>query len=142
MKDKARGKKNSSYLTTKEKVETAVLIAVEEKLGKNTRTTEFLDELEFLTLTAGATSVKRFVQKLATPEPRTYVGAGKLEEIVAYVAEHSVDLAVFDDANPCRVNVEHPTGALTVELEWENGTVVKTGLLRTARKLMDGKVYE
>ena len=97
MKDKARGKKNSSYLTTKEKVETAVLIAVEEKLGKNTRTTEFLDELEFLTLTAGATSVKRFVQKLATPEPRTYVGAGKLEEIVAYVAEHSVDLAVFDD---------------------------------------------
>ena len=52
------------------------------------------------------------------------------------------DLAVFDDANPCRVNVEHPTGALTVELEWKNGTVVKTGLLRTARKLMDGKVYE
>lgn len=52
------------------------------------------------------------------------------------------DMAVFDAYNPCRVNVEHPTGALTVELEWENGTVVKTGLLRTARKLMDGKVYE
>ena len=50
-------------------------------------------------------------------------------------------LAEFDEVNPCRVDVEHPTGALTVELEWEGPTVVRTALLRTARKLMDGKVY-
>lgn len=50
-------------------------------------------------------------------------------------------MAHFEDTNPCRVNVEHPTGALTVELEWQDGTIVRTGLLRTARKLMDGEVF-
>ena len=50
-------------------------------------------------------------------------------------------LAVFDPGDPGRVHVEHPTGALTVELEWKGGTVVRTGLLRTARKLMDGEVF-
>lgn len=51
------------------------------------------------------------------------------------------DLAKFEKVNPCRVDVEHPTGSLTVELEWEGQTIVRTALLRTARKLMDGKVY-
>lgn len=50
-------------------------------------------------------------------------------------------LARFEEINPCRVDVEHPTGVLTVELEWEGGTVVRTGLVRTARKLMDGEVF-
>lgn len=50
-------------------------------------------------------------------------------------------LAVFEPTNPCRVDVEHPTGKLTVELEWEGETVVRTGLLRTARKLMDGVIF-
>lgn len=50
-------------------------------------------------------------------------------------------MAVFDQTNPCRVDVEHPTGALTVELEWEGDTVVRTALLRTARKIMDGTVF-
>lgn len=50
-------------------------------------------------------------------------------------------MAVFDEVNPCRVDVEHPTGALTVELEWEGDTIVRTALLRTARKLMDGTVF-
>lgn len=94
---KKKGKKDNIYLTTKEKVEKAILIAVEGKSGKLSRTEEFLDELDFLTLTAGATSVKRFVQKLLVPDSRTYVGSGKLEEIIAYVAEHDIDLAVFDD---------------------------------------------
>ena len=49
-------------------------------------------------------------------------------------------IARFEEANPCRVNVEHPTGALTVELEWQGDTVIRTALLRTARKLMDGAV--
>jgi len=50
-------------------------------------------------------------------------------------------IAKFEDNNPCRVDVEHPSGALTVELEWSADSVVRTALLRTARKLMDGKVY-
>ncbi len=50
-------------------------------------------------------------------------------------------LARFEQINPCRVDVEHPTGALTVELEWDGDTVIRTGLLRTARKLMDGEVF-
>ena len=50
-------------------------------------------------------------------------------------------MAVFEDNNPCRVNVEHPSGALTVELEWEGDTVIRTALLRTARKIMDGTVF-
>ena len=51
------------------------------------------------------------------------------------------DLAEFKETNPCRVDVEHPSGALTVELEWDGNTVIRTGLLRTARKLMDGEVF-
>lgn len=50
-------------------------------------------------------------------------------------------IAAFNNLNPCRVDVEHPTGALTVELEWVGESVVRTGLLRTARKLMDGVVF-
>ncbi|WP_233349838.1 4-oxalomesaconate tautomerase [Litorimonas cladophorae] len=50
-------------------------------------------------------------------------------------------IAEFEEVNPCRVDVEHPTGALTVELAWKGDTVVRTALLRTARKLMDGLVF-
>lgn len=50
-------------------------------------------------------------------------------------------MAMFADINPCQIDVEHPTGALTVELEWDGGTVVRTALLRTARKIMDGEVF-
>lgn len=50
-------------------------------------------------------------------------------------------LAAYEDINPCRVDVEHPSGALTVELEWDGDTIIRTGLLRTARKLMDGEVF-
>ena len=50
-------------------------------------------------------------------------------------------MAQFETVNPCRVDVEHPTGSLTVELEWQGETVIRTALLRTARKLMDGEVF-
>lgn len=51
------------------------------------------------------------------------------------------DIAVFNHTNPCRVDVEHPSGALTVELEWNGNNVVRTALIRTARKIMDGVVF-
>lgn len=51
------------------------------------------------------------------------------------------EIAEFEAVNPSRVHVEHPTGSLTVELEWDADTVVRTGLVRTARKLIDGEVF-
>ena len=61
------------------------------------RVKENLDELEFLALTAGAKSEKRFTQKLERANSRTYVGAGKLEEIKTYITEHEINLVIFDD---------------------------------------------
>lgn len=58
---------------------------------------EYLDELEFLAETAGAITVKRFIQKLPYPNPQTFVGSGKLDEILAYIKEHEIELVIFDD---------------------------------------------
>ncbi|GAB4093567.1 HflX GTPase family protein [Flaviaesturariibacter terrae] len=77
--------------------ERAVLVAVVQKEQTETQVTEYLDELAFLAETAGASTVKRFIQKLARPEPKTFVGKGKLEEIRDYVKTHDVGLIIFDD---------------------------------------------
>jgi GTP-binding protein HflX len=58
---------------------------------------EYIDELEFLAVTAGAVTMQKFLQKLPVPNPKTYVGSGKLEEIRQYVDEHEIDLIIFDD---------------------------------------------
>lgn len=58
---------------------------------------EYIDELEFLAVTAGAVTKQKFLQKLPVPNPKTYVGSGKLEEIRQYVDEHEIDLIIFDD---------------------------------------------
>lgn len=58
---------------------------------------EYLDELEFLAETAGATTVHRFTQKLPVANPRTFVGTGKLEEIRDYIKENGVEMVIFDD---------------------------------------------
>ncbi|WP_438967230.1 GTPase HflX [Flavobacterium sp.] len=63
----------------------------EEKLN------EFLDELEFLTFTAGGEVIKRFVQKMDKPNPKTFVGTGKLEEILSYIKQNDVSSVIFDD---------------------------------------------
>ncbi|MFZ9754695.1 MAG: GTPase HflX [Bacteroidia bacterium] len=76
--------------------ETAMLIAVETPF-QELSSDEYLDELDQLVRSAGATPKKRFVQKLDHPNPKTYVGRGKLEEIQAYAAEHEIDIAVLDD---------------------------------------------
>ncbi|TCZ69625.1 GTPase HflX [Flaviaesturariibacter aridisoli] len=77
--------------------EKAVLVGVVQKEQTETQVTEYLDELAFLAETAGAVTVKRFVQKLARPEPKTFVGKGKLQEIAAYVQTHGINLIIFDD---------------------------------------------
>lgn len=58
---------------------------------------EYLDELEFLADTAGAKTLKKFVQQLEKPNPKTFIGSGKIEEIAEYVEEHKVDMVIFDD---------------------------------------------
>ncbi|MBK9636493.1 MAG: GTPase HflX [Bacteroidetes bacterium] len=61
------------------------------------RVTEYLDELEFLAETAGGFTVKRFTQRLDRPDIRTFVGKGKMEEIIAFIKENNIQIAIFDD---------------------------------------------
>ncbi|MDP1623855.1 MAG: GTPase HflX [Bacteroidales bacterium] len=77
--------------------EKAVLIGLATRNQDMERTTEYLEELAFLVDTAGGIPVKRFVQKLDHADSRTYVGSGKLQEILAWINENPVDMAVFDD---------------------------------------------
>jgi GTP-binding protein HflX len=77
--------------------EKAILIGVEPKNVPINTNDIYLDELEFLAYTAGAKSIKRFTQRLDHPNPKTYFGKGKLEEIAAYVKSNKIDCAIFDD---------------------------------------------
>jgi GTP-binding protein HflX len=78
--------------------EYAVLIAVIKENQTEEQVEEYLDELEFLALTAGAVSRKRFTQKLKHPNVKTFVGSGKSEEIMEYIDNHEeISLAIFDD---------------------------------------------
>src|SRR5690606_8517714 len=61
------------------------------------KTEEYLDELEFLSCTAGGTVLKRFTQKLDVPNPKTFIGTGKLDDVREFVTENEVDVAIFDD---------------------------------------------
>ncbi len=58
---------------------------------------EYLDELEFLTYTAGGEVVKRFTQRMNTPNPKTFIGSGKMEEVQAFVKENEIGSVIFDD---------------------------------------------
>lgn len=84
-------------IDTSVQIETAVIIGVIQHNETRERVEEHLDELEFLVETAGADTKKRFVQRLNLYDSRTFVGAGKLYEIQAYIKENEIDIAVFDD---------------------------------------------
>ncbi len=78
--------------------ESAVLVGVVQKDQTEEQVIEYLDELEFLALTAGAATRRRFLQKLPHPDSRTFIGKGKLEEIKAFIEkEESVTMVIFDD---------------------------------------------
>lgn len=97
--------------------EKVVLVAVCRQGQTDARTQEYLDELEFLAHTAGAVSLKRFTQKLEYPDPRTYVGKGKLEEIAGYIKANGVTVAIFDDElSPSQLrNLEKPLGCKVLD---------------------------
>ena len=77
--------------------EKVILIGVISQLQNEEKATEYLDELEFLTLTAGGLVTKRFTQKLAQPHPKTFIGTGKLETVKEYINAHDIGTAIFDD---------------------------------------------
>jgi len=78
--------------------EYAVIVGVITRAQTVEQVTEYLDELEFLALTAGAKTMKRFTQKLDSPNNRTFVGTGKMEEILDYVETHEkITMVIFDD---------------------------------------------
>jgi GTPase len=77
--------------------ERIILIGLSTRDTDMDRVTEYLDELEFLAETAGGFTVKRFTQKLDRPDIRTYVGKGKMEEIIAYIKANNIQIAIFDD---------------------------------------------
>lgn len=77
--------------------EKAVLIGVMNKDQNEEKVTEYLDELEFLTYTAGGEVCKRFVQRIDLPNPKTYIGSGKMLEVEAYVKSNDIGSVIFDD---------------------------------------------
>ena len=79
------------------KDETAVLIGLIHNQQSEEQVKEYLDELTFLTETAGAKTLKRFTQRLDHPDPKTFLGSGKLTQIAEFIKENKVDIAIFDD---------------------------------------------
>ena len=77
--------------------EKAVLVGLITQNQNEEKLIEYLDELEFLAFTAGATVEKRFTQKLTQPDSKTFVGSGKALEIKEYVKENEIGTVIFDD---------------------------------------------
>ncbi|HWC52968.1 MAG TPA: GTPase HflX [Chitinophagaceae bacterium] len=77
--------------------EKAVLVGLVHKNQTEQQVQEYLDELAFLAETAGAVTIKRFIQKLPHPDSKTFIGKGKLEEIKKYVEGKNIRIAIFDD---------------------------------------------
>lgn len=84
-------------IETGKPLERAILIGVITSGQEATEIEDYLEELSFLAETAGANPLKRFTQKVDIPNPRTFVGKGKIEEISLYVSENKIDIAIFDD---------------------------------------------
>jgi GTP-binding protein HflX len=86
---------------------------------------EYLDELEFLTYTAGGQVVKRFSQKLERPNPKTFLGTGKMDEIGVYIKEKAISTVIFD--------VSEKTIQRTLQLLIDKGQIKKEGERRWAK---------
>ena len=84
-------------IETSKPLERAILVGIIYPGQDEHEVDDFLDELAFLTETAGAEPLKRFIQKLDTPNSKTFVGSGKIGEIALFVKENDVDIAIFDD---------------------------------------------
>ena len=77
--------------------EKAILIGVISREQDEEKSNEYLDELEFLTYTAGGEVIKRFTQKIDMPNPKTFIGTGKIEEVAEFIENNDVSVVIFDD---------------------------------------------
>ncbi|MDP2724600.1 MAG: GTPase HflX [Bacteroidales bacterium] len=102
--------------------ERAILVGLITRETDKEKANEYLDELSFLVDTAGGIPVNRFIQALDTPNPKTFVGTGKLEEIKAYIEAAEIDLVVFDDELS-------PSQLRNVERELECKVLDRTNLI-------------
>jgi GTPase len=82
---------------TAAQTETCILVGVSHGVQTKEKLDEYLDELAFLALTAGTECLARFTQSLDHPDPRTFVGSGKMREIAEFAFEQRVDIVIFDD---------------------------------------------
>lgn len=97
--------------------ERAILVGLATPAQTERQVKEYLDELKFLALTAGAHTVKQFIQKLPHPDTRTFIGKGKLEEIKSYVVGKDISVIIFDDDLSASqlVNIEKEIGIKTID---------------------------
>ncbi|MEO5984708.1 MAG: GTPase HflX [Ferruginibacter sp.] len=103
---------------TLQKEENAILIGMVKQGETEQQVLEYLDELEFLAETAGAVTVKRFTQKMARPDSKTFLGKGKLEEIKNYIElKGNIEIVIFDDelTGAQIINIEKAIGAKTID---------------------------
>ncbi len=107
---------------TSRKAETAILIGIILPRQAEEDIREYLDELEFLAETAGAITQKRFLQKVDAPNPKTFIGSGKVLEIKEYVEQNEIDLIIFDDELT-------PTQLRNLEKEFERKVLDRTNLI-------------
>ncbi len=78
-------------------MENTVLVGIITQAQGAAKSKDYLDELDFLTITAGGNVVKRFVQKMNMPNPKTFIGSGKISEIKDYISENDISTVIFDD---------------------------------------------
>ena len=97
--------------------ERVILVGLITRFQDAEKVNEYLDELAFLSETAGAATIKRFIQKLDSPDTRTFVGKGKLEEIIAYIKANDIQIAIFDDElTPSQLkNIERVIGCRVLD---------------------------
>ena len=77
--------------------ERTIVVGIITQQQSEDKLNEYLDELEFLTYTAGGQVIRRFSQKMERPNPKTFVGTGKMDEIMHYIKEHEISTVIFDD---------------------------------------------
>ena len=97
--------------------ERVILVGLITRFQDAEKVNEYLDELAFLSETAGAATIKRFIQKLDSPDTKTFVGKGKLEEIIAYIKANDIQIAIFDDElTPSQLkNIERVIGCRVLD---------------------------
>ena len=106
----------------KTELERVIVVGVITQEQNEEKSNEYLDELEFLALTAGGKVIKRFLQKMNKPDPKTYIGSGKLEEIAAYMLNNYIDTVIFDDEL-------NPSQGRNIEKVLDNKVLDRTNLI-------------